>query len=97
MLPPERPQFSGSGVQTRGMRQHFMNAIAGFHVAYPGAIVIEHKKPKRRRKIAALLTLRIDGVNKSRQGHKSLAGNFFEPLPELILQAHASFVALKND
>ena len=31
-----------------------MNAIAGFHVAYPGAIVIEHKKPKRRRKIAAL-------------------------------------------
>ena len=48
MLPPERPQFSGSGVQTRGMRQHFMNAIAGFHVAYPGAIVIEHKKPKRR-------------------------------------------------
>ena len=48
MLPPERPQFSGSGVQTRGMRQHFMNAIAGFHVACPAAIVIEHKKPKRR-------------------------------------------------
>ena len=72
MLPPERPQFSGSGVQTRGMRQHFMNAIAGFHVAYPGAIVIEHKKPKRRRKIAALLTLRIDGVNQaSDKRHKS--------------------------
>ena len=46
--PTERPQFHGSGVQTRGMRQHFMNAVAGFHVAYPGAIVIEHKKPKRR-------------------------------------------------
>ena len=41
------------------MREHFMNAIAGFHVAYPAAIVIEHKKPKRRREIA-LLALRID-------------------------------------
>jgi hypothetical protein len=43
-----RPQFSGSGVHTRGMGQRFMNAIASFHVAYPAAIVIEHKKPKRR-------------------------------------------------
>jgi hypothetical protein len=40
--------------------------------------------------------LDIDAVNKSRQGHKSLAGNFLEPLPELILQAYASLVATKN-
>ena len=72
---PSGPNLVAQECILAGCESNFMDAIAGFHVAYPSAIVIEHKKPKRRRKIAALLTLRIDGVNKRRQGHKSLAGN----------------------
>ena len=45
----------------------------GWHSA---AIVIEHKKPNCRRKIA-VLTLRLNRMNKVRQGHQT-------PAPDLL-------------
>jgi hypothetical protein len=49
----------------------------------------ERWRPSRQL-VAALLTICVDAVNKNRPGYKS-AGNLLEALPELVLQAHASF------
>ena len=78
------------------MLQNLAKPLAPFYLRDLAPIKIQDEEAESRRKIA-LLTIGVDAVDKSRQCHKSLAGNFLESLPELILQAHASFVALKND
>src|SRR4051794_13706591 len=52
----------------------FTTPLVTFNFRDLAPIELQHEQPERRRKIA-LLTLRIDGVNKRRQGHESLPGN----------------------
>jgi hypothetical protein len=72
------------------------NPLATFGHGDLAPIKIQDEEAESRRKIA-LLTLCIDVLDEIRQRHKPSAGNLLEPLPELILQAHASLVAMKND
>jgi hypothetical protein len=72
------------------------NPLATFGDGDLAPIKIQDEEAESRRKIA-LLTLCIDALDEIRQRHKPSAGNLLEPLPELILQAHASLVAMKND
>ena len=61
-----------------GTIHQFSKPLATFNFGDLAPIVLQHEQPERRRKIA-LLTLRIDGVNKRRQVHKSLSGNLLSP------------------
>jgi hypothetical protein len=76
--------------------QHLAKPLAPFYLRDLAPIKIQDEEAESRREIA-LLTIDINAVNKNRQCHKSLAGNLLEPLPELVLQAYACFVATKND
>ena len=78
-----------------GRSINFAKPLATLNFRNLASIELQDEEPERRRKIA-LLTLGIDDVNKSRQGSKSPVGNLLEPVPELILQAYACLVAMRE-
>src|SRR3979411_250624 len=75
---------------------HLVKSLATFNFGNLAAVKLQHEEAESRRKIA-LLALRINSANKVRQGHKAPARDFFEPLPERILEAHVCLVAGEDD
>ena len=65
----------------RGTSKHALKPLVALG-CYSAAIVIEHKKPNCRRKIA-VLTLRLNRANKVRQGHETPAPDLFKLVQNL--------------